>query len=81
MLFAATVVMILRRGLITVSGKTTGKLKHSAAAAVATLFSLLLCGIFGGVWNMWENTLLFSAVCGCICGLPRIYDREAGDEI
>ena len=81
MLFAATVVLILRRGLITVSGKTTGKLKHSAAAAVATLFSLLLCGIFGGVWNMWENTLLFSAVCGCICGLPRIYDREAGDEI
>ena len=80
-LFAAAVVMILRRGLITVSGKTSGKLKHSAAAAVATLCALLLCGIFGRIWNMWENTLLFSAVCGCICGLPRIYDREAGDEI
>ena len=80
-LFAFTAVLLLRRGLIFASGKTAGKLKHSAAAACATFCTLLLCGIFGGVWNMWENILLFSAVCGCMCGLPRIYDREAGDEI
>lgn len=80
-LFAVTVVLLLRRGLVAFSGKTGGKLKHSASAACATLCALLLCGIFGGVWNMWENILLFSAVCGCMCGLPRVYDREAGDEI
>ena len=80
-LFAVMVVLLLRRGLVTLSGKASGKLKYSASAACATLCALLLCGVFGGVWNIWENVLLFSAVCGCMCGLPRIYDREAGDEI
>lgn len=81
LLFAVAVVLVLRRGIFAVSGRIYGRFRYSSASAVAILCSVLLCGFFGGLWSQWENVLLFSAVCGCLCSLPRIYDREAGEEI
>lgn len=81
LLFAVAVVLVLRRGIFAVSGRISGRFRYSSASAVAILCSVLLCGFFGGLWSERENVLLFSAVCGCLCSLPRIYDREAGEEI
>lgn len=77
-LFVIAVVFLLRRGLSSVSGKMHGVPKFSASAAIAFVCVLALCGAFGGTWHSPSIILLFSVMCGALSGLPRIYEREAG---
>lgn len=82
-LFVIALVLLLRRGLFSVSGKMQGVSKFSASASVALVCVLAICGAFGGMWQNPAMIMLFSVVCGALSGLPRIYEREAGqiDEI
>lgn len=80
LLFAVMLALLLRRGISVMTGKTVKIFKYPAAAILSMLCAIALYGFFGGVWALPANILLFSVTCGCMSGLPRIYDREVGEE-
>lgn len=79
-LFGAMLALLLRRGISVMSGNTVKIFKYPSAAALSVVCSLALYGLFGGVWQSHDNILLFAVMCGCISSLPRIYEREVGEE-
>lgn len=79
-LFAVMLALLLRRGVSVMTGKTVKIFRYPAAAALSVLCAAALYGFFGGVWALPANILLFAVACGCISSLPRIYEREVGEE-
>ncbi len=79
-LFAVMITLLLRRGISVMKGGTVKIFKYPAAAAISVLCAIAFYGFFGGVWFLPANILLFAMMCGCISSLPRIYEREVGEE-
>ena len=80
LLFAVMLVFLLRRGIRFLSAKREKSFSYPAGASLAILCALILCGVFSGEWASFRNIILFSMACGCISSLPRIYEREVGNE-
>lgn len=80
LLFVVMLMLLLRRGISVMKGKTVKIFKYPAAASLSTLCAVTLYGFFGGIWALFANILLFAVTCGCMSCLPRIYEREVGEE-
>ncbi|MBO5403043.1 MAG: hypothetical protein J6A85_07740 [Clostridia bacterium] len=80
LLFAVMLTLLLRRGMSVMKGKTVKIFKYPAAAALSAVCAFVLYGFFGGTWDLFANILLFAVTCGCMSCLPRVYEREVGEE-
>lgn len=79
-LFGIAVLLLLRRGLYAVSGKMHGVSRFSSSAALVLFCTLILSGAIGGMWQNPAIIMMFAVMCGALSGLPRIYEREVGQD-
>ncbi len=79
-LFVIALVFLLRRGVSVMKGKSVSMFKLPASAVLAYVCASVFFGSFAGAWEIPANIMLFSVLCGCLSGLPRVYDREVGED-